>query len=98
MDETLGAPPAGMGRGSALRVCVTDLRFSRPGSYRICRCERVAQDLILQRAPQAACPVSIIGGSIAAQSLSSSAPVSARIVATASGCVMYGSPLVRVWP
>ena len=41
---------------------------------------------------------SIVSCSIAAHSISSSAPVSARMVATASGCVMYGSPLMRVCP
>jgi hypothetical protein len=39
---------------------------------------------------------SIVSCSSAAHSIWSSAPVSARIVATASGWVMYGSPLLRV--
>src|SRR6266568_5771040 len=34
----------------------------------------------------------------AAHSVSWFMPSSARIVATASGCVMYGSPLLRNWP
>src|SRR5712692_4728111 len=41
---------------------------------------------------------SMVSCSSAAQSVSVFMPSSARIVATASGWVMYGSPLLRSWP